>query len=189
MTISHFRQAKETCRTGLLGDVLPFWIRHAIEAAWFILHEARHRGSDADLVAPGTTMLDWMWRRGWDDHCGGLFYDRDVKYLPVQEYWHGMKFWWPHCDAIIATLLAYSLTGDERYARWHRQVHDWTHTHFPDPDYGEWYGYLHRDGCLSVPLKGNHWKGPYHIPRMQWHAWRLLEDLEQSNPALLDYET
>jgi len=39
---------------------------HAIEAAWFILAEARHRGGDADLVRLGTTMLDWMWARGWD---------------------------------------------------------------------------------------------------------------------------
>ena len=30
----------------------------------------------------------------------------------MQEYWHDMKFWWPHNEAIIATLLAYQLTGD-----------------------------------------------------------------------------
>ncbi|MGI9174321.1 MAG: AGE family epimerase/isomerase [Rhodothermales bacterium] len=161
---------------------------HAIEAAWFILHEARHRGGDADLVKLGTTMLDWMWHRGWDDEHGGLFYYRDAKGLPVQEYWHDMKFWWPHCEAIIATLLAYALTGEVRYARWHRQVHDWTYAHFPDPDVGEWYGYLHRDGRPSVPLKGNWWKGPYHIPRMQWYGWRLLEDVEKENPNLLDLE-
>jgi len=28
----------------------------------------------------------------------------------VQEYWQDMKFWWPHNEAIIATLLAYTLT-------------------------------------------------------------------------------
>ena len=151
---------------------------HAIEAAWFILHEARHRGGDADLTALGTTMLDWMWRRGWDDEHGGLFYFRDLHGRPVQEYWHDMKFWWPHCEAIIATLLAYALTGEQRYADWHRQVHDWTHARFPDPDYGEWYGYLHRDGRLSVPLKGNYWKGPFHIPRMQWYSWQLLDSLD-----------
>ncbi|QXD15085.1 AGE family epimerase/isomerase [Rhodocaloribacter litoris] len=126
-------------------------------------------------------MLDWMWQRGWDNQYGGLFYFRDVKNLPIQEYWHDMKFWWPQCEAIIATLLAYVLTGEERYARWHAQVHNWTHTHFPDALYGEWYGYLHRDGRLSVPLKGNYWKGPYHIPRMQWYCWKLLEELDQGD--------
>ena len=38
---------------------------------------------------------------------------------PVQEYWHDMKFWWPHNEAIIATLLAFHLTGDPKYADWH----------------------------------------------------------------------
>ena len=45
---------------------------HAIEAAWFILREARRRSDDPDLVRMGTTMLDWMWRRGWDEQYGGF---------------------------------------------------------------------------------------------------------------------
>jgi N-acylglucosamine 2-epimerase len=85
-----------------------------------------------------------------------------------------MKFWWPHCEAIIATLLAWSLTGDEKYARWHQQVHEWSFRHFADPEFGEWYGYLHRDGRVSAPLKGNMWKGPFHLPRMLWYCSRLL---------------
>ncbi len=148
---------------------------HAIEAAWFILREAQHRGADSTLMNLGTTMLDWMWRRGWDQQYGGIFYFRDLQGLPVQEYWHDMKFWWPHNEAIIATLLAHHLTGQEKYAQWHQKVHDWAYSHFPDPDYGEWYGYLHRDGRISVPLKGNLWKGPFHLPRMQLVCWKTLE--------------
>ena len=147
---------------------------HAIEAAWFIMHEGQLR-QKPELIRTGCTILDWMWKRGWDEECGGLFYFRDLRGLPVQEYWHDMKFWWPHNEAIIATLLAWKLTGDAKYARWHELVHDWSFAHFPDPDYGEWYGYLHRDGSVSVPLKGNMWKGPFHLPRMLWYCWRLLE--------------
>jgi N-acylglucosamine 2-epimerase len=150
---------------------------HALEAAWFVLAEARHRGGDSELVRLGTSMVDWMWRRGWDPEHGGLYYFRDLRDLPVQEYWHDMKFWWPHCEAILATLYAWAATGDPRYAEWHRQVHDWAHRHFADPEHGEWFGYLHRDGRLSVTLKGNLWKGPFHLPRMQLVAWKLLEDL------------
>ena len=148
---------------------------HAIECAWFVMHEGQRR-EDQRLIKLGTAILDWMWKRGWDEEHGGLFYFRDLRGLPVQEYWHDMKFWWPHCEAIIATLLAWKLTGDEKYADWHRQVHDWSFRHFPDPEHGEWYGYLHRDGRLSVPLKGNMWKGPFHLPRMLWYCWRLLEN-------------
>lgn len=148
---------------------------HAIECAWFVMHEGRCR-SDRRLVELGATILDWMWRRGWDEQCGGLFYFRDVRGLPVQEYWHDMKFWWPHNEAVIATLLAWKLTGEPRYAEWHRMVHDWSFQHFPDPEHGEWYGYLHRDGSPSVQLKGNIWKGPFHLPRMLLYCWKTLAE-------------
>ena len=151
---------------------------HAIECAWFILHEARCRDNDAGLIELGTTILDWMWQRGWDQEYGGILYFRDLQDKPVQEYWHDMKFWWPQNEAIIATLLAYHLTGDEKYARWHAMIHNWAHAHFADKVHGEWFGYLHRDGRVSVPLKGNLWKGPFHLPRMQLTCWRILEDMK-----------
>lgn len=147
---------------------------HAIEGAWFILQEGKLRG-DQGLIRLGCDMLDWMWERGWDSEYGGLFYFRDVFGKPVQEYWHDMKFWWPHDEAIIATLLAHELTGDAKYARWHQMVHDWAFEHFADPEHGEWYGYLHRDGRLSVTLKGNLWKSFFHHPRMSWCCWQWLE--------------
>ncbi len=149
---------------------------HGIEAAWFLLHEALLRGGDEELIETGTAILDWMWKWGWDEEYGGILYFRDVKGFPVQEYWQDMKFWWPHNEAILATLYAWKLTGKKKYAEWHRMVHDWAYGHFPDPEYGEWFGYLHRDGTISVPLKGNHWKGPFHVPRMQLYCWKLLEE-------------
>ena len=149
---------------------------HAIECAWFILWEAKLRGNDPDLIRTGCQILDWMMARGWDGEYGGLFYFRDVYDKPVQEYWHDMKFWWPHNEAIIASLLALSLTGEEKYATMHQLVHDWAHARFADKEHGEWYGYLHRDGRVSVPLKGNLWKGPFHLPRMQLVCWKLMEE-------------
>ena len=146
---------------------------HAIECAWFILHEAKHR-DDSQLQELGCQMLDWMWERGWDEEFGGLLYFTDVYGKPTQEYWHDMKFWWPHNEAEIATLLAYRLTGDSKYAGWHRQVRSYSLDTFHDKEFGEWFGYVHRDGRLSSTLKGNMWKGPFHMPRMQWYCWRLL---------------
>ncbi len=150
---------------------------HAIEASWFILREGKHR-EDKELVRMGCDMLDWMWDRGWDKEYGGMLFFVDLKGFPVQEYWHDMKFWWTQCETIIATLLAYQLTGNPKYAEWHRMIHEWTFKRFPDPEHGEWYGYLHRDGRVSVPLKGNLWKGPFHIPRMQLICWKLLEEMK-----------
>jgi N-acylglucosamine 2-epimerase len=149
---------------------------HAIEAAWFIMREGMLR-DDRALVDTGCTMLDWMWKRGRDEEHGGILYFRDLNDGPVQEYWHDMKFWWPQNEAIIASLLAYRLTGEEKYEQMHAQIHDWAYSRFPDPEHGEWFGYLHRDGNVSVHLKGNLWKGPFHLPRMQLMCWRILEGI------------
>ncbi|MBK8100609.1 MAG: AGE family epimerase/isomerase [Planctomycetes bacterium] len=146
---------------------------HAIEGAWFLMAEGEYR-RDAALVRLGCDMLDWMWERGWDPEFGGLFYFRDLHGRPVQEYWHDMKFWWPHDEAILATVLAHRLTGEAKYARMHALVHDWSFRHFADPQFGEWYGYLHRDGRVSSPVKGNLWKSFFHHPRMAWQCWQWL---------------
>ncbi len=149
---------------------------HAIECAWFILAEAKHR-RDAELQRLGLGILDGMWRRGWDERHGGLLYFTDLLGKPVQEYWAEMKFWWPHNEAEIATLLAYQLTGDARYAEWHGLVHAWSRRVFADPVHGEWFGYAHRDGTISTRLKGNLWKGPFHLPRLLWLGERLCGEL------------
>lgn len=155
---------------------------HAIEAAWFAMEEGARR-KDQRLIDLGCRMLDYSWERGWDEQHGGLYYFRDLHGRPVQEYWHDMKFWWPHNEAVIACLLAYQLTGDSRYAVWHEQVHQWSFRHFADPKHGEWYGYLHRDGSISTTIKGNLWKSFFHHPRMLWKAARLAEKLSETESA------
>lgn len=153
---------------------------HAIEGAWFIMKEGQIRG-DQQLIEKGCRMLDWMWERGWDSEFGGILYFVDLYGKPVQEYWHDMKFWWPQNETIIATLLATKLTGDPKYAQWHAQIHNWTYQHFPDPEHPEWFGYLHRDGSVSSTLKGNLWKGPFHMPRMELTCWQLLKEWGHSD--------
>ncbi len=85
-----------------------------------------------------------------------------------------MKFWWPQNEAAIANLTAYTLTGEQRYADNFMKVHEYVHGKFCDDEYGEWFGYFHRDGTLSTPLKGNMYKGPFHIPRMYLVCSRLF---------------
>lgn len=149
---------------------------HAIEGAWFIFHEAVYRDNDPKLIDLGCRMLDYMWERGWDKEHGGILYFRDVYNKPVQEYWQDMKFWWPQNETIIATLLAYLVTGNEKYAQMHQQIHDYAYTHFHDKEHGEWFGYLHRDGRIAQTAKGNLFKGPFHLPRQEWYCWSVLEN-------------
>lgn len=149
---------------------------HAIEGAWFILHEGVYRNNDQRLINLGCRMLDYMWERGWDKEFGGIFYFRDVYDKPVQEYWQDMKFWWPQNETIIATLLAYLVTKDEKYAKMHQQIQDYAYSHFYDKENGEWYGYLHRDGRIAQTAKGNLFKGPFHLPRQEWYCWSILKN-------------
>lgn len=150
---------------------------HCIETAWFILEEAKYRGWQKDLVDMALTILDWSWEWGWDKEYGGIINFRDCKGFPQQDYSQDMKFWWPQTEAIIATLYAYQATGDEMWLERHRQISDWTYAHFPDAEYGEWYGYLHRDGTVAQPAKGNIFKGPFHIPRMMIRSYTLIQEI------------
>lgn len=150
---------------------------HCIETAWFIMEEAKNRNWDKDLTQLALQILDWSWEWGWDKEYGGIINFRDCRNLPPQDYSQDMKFWWPQTEAIIATLYAYQATKDEKYLEMHKQISEWTYAHFPDKEYGEWYGYLHRDGTVAQPAKGNIFKGPFHVPRMMIRSYLLCKEL------------
>jgi N-acylglucosamine 2-epimerase len=150
---------------------------HCIETAWFIMEEAKSRNWDKDLTQLALQILDWSWEWGWDKEYGGIINFRDCRNLPPQDYSQDMKFWWPQTEAIIATLYAYQATKDEKYIEMHKQISEWAYAHFPDKEYGEWYGYLHRDGTVAQPAKGNIFKGPFHVPRMMIRSYLLCKEL------------
>jgi N-acylglucosamine 2-epimerase len=150
---------------------------HCIETAWFIMEEAKTRNWNKDLTNMALTIFDWSWDWGWDKSYGGIINFRDCRNLPVQDYSQDMKFWWPQCETIIASLYAYLATGDDEYIYRHQRISEWTYAHFPDAKYGEWYGYLHRDGRVAQPAKGNLFKGPFHIPRMMIKSYTLCKEI------------
>lgn len=149
---------------------------HCIETSWFLMEVAERRG-DKELLKFALQVLGWSWDWGWDKEFGGIINFRDCKGYPQQDYSQDMKFWWPQCETIIANLYAYKLTGDEKYLERHRIISEWTYAHFPDHEYGEWYGYLHRDGSVAQPAKGNIFKGPFHVPRMMIRSYMLCNEI------------
>lgn len=150
---------------------------HCIETSWFIMEEAKLRGWDKPMFDLALQVFDWSWDWGWDKQYGGIINFRDCKNLPSQDYSQDMKFWWPQCETIIASLYAYLGTGDEKYLYRHERISEWTYAHFPDAEYGEWYGYLHRDGTVAQAAKGNLYKGPFHIPRMMIKGYMLCQEI------------
>lgn len=150
---------------------------HCIETSWFIMEEAKLRNWDKEMLDMALEIFDWSWDWGWDKQYGGIINCRDCRNLPPQDYSQDMKFWWPQCETIIASLYAYLATGDEKYLYRHERISEWTYAHFPDADKGEWYGYLHRDGTVAQPAKGNLYKGPFHIPRMMIKGYMLCKEI------------
>ncbi len=146
---------------------------HAIEAGWFLQHWAK-RLQRPDVSRLALDMVRWSYKSGWDSEHGGLFYFLDSEgYSPVQLEW-SMKLWWPHCEAMYAHLLNYALTGQPQDWNAFCSVEAYAFNHFRDAKYGEWYGYLDREGRVTHRFKGGAYKGCFHVPRALWLCWDLL---------------
>lgn len=149
---------------------------HDIECAWFLLEEAVRRQDD-DLIAFAAKVFDDAFALGWDKEYGGILYFKDILGLPVEAYEHDMKLWWPHNEAMIASLMLYRVTGDVKYWDIFNKVSDYAFSHFSDREYGEWFGYLRRDGLPTEPAcKGHTYKGPFHVMRMLAKCVEMLEE-------------
>lgn len=139
---------------------------HDIEGVWFLLDHARRTG-DRELAEKAEQIFNWAIHAGWDEKYGGLLYFIDCLGKPPEAYEHDMKLWWPHDEILISSLMLYRDTGKTEYLDWFLKTLDYCREHFSDPEYGEWYGYLRRDGLPTEPsTKGSTFKGPFHLPRM-----------------------
>ena len=150
---------------------------HDIEGVWFLLEQAQRTG-DSSLVPKAEQIFNWAIEAGWDKEYGGLLYFVDCLGRPPEAYEHDMKLWWPHDEILISSLMLYRDTGKEEYLDWFFKTLDYTKTYFSDPEYGEWYGYLRRDGKpTQPPCKGSTFKGPFHLPRMLVMVDQMLGEL------------
>ena len=150
---------------------------HCIETAWFLMDAAPLYPDPQAVRELGVKIFDWDYKWGWDEQYGGIINFRDCRNFPPQDYSQDMKFWWPQCETVIAALDAYLVTRDEKYLEIHKKAHEWAYEHLADKEYPEWYGYLHRDGTVAQPAKGNIFKGPFHVPRMMIRAAMLCDEI------------
>jgi N-acylglucosamine 2-epimerase len=137
---------------------------HSIEMAWFLLLLLR-RLPDAARQTRVLEILAASLEAGWDREYGGIFYFMDIEGKPMLPLESAMKLWWPHTEALYAVVLAYTTTGDPGWLAWLERLDSYAWDRFPDPEWGEWYGYLDRAGNLTNSCKGNHYKGFFHVPR------------------------
>lgn len=147
---------------------------HAIESAWMLMEIGRRRGDDS-LVNAAVDIVLASLEHGWDRESGGLKYITNIDGTPTHELGANLKLWWPHCESLYALLLGWSLTGRADLWRWYEKVHEYAFGRFPDPEFGEWYGYLDRDGRPVWTAKANGWKGFFHLPRALFRCYQLLD--------------
>jgi N-acylglucosamine 2-epimerase len=147
----------------------------SIETAWFLL-QALEFHPDAERQAKVLDSIENALQLGWDREYRGLCYFMDLEGRPTLQLESSMKLWWPHTEAIYALILAWSLTGEERWKRWLEKVDDYAFRHFADPEHGEWFGYCDQRGNLTHTLKGNNYKGCFHVPRALLLSATRLED-------------
>jgi N-acylglucosamine 2-epimerase len=150
---------------------------HAIEAMWFIM-DLGERLNDKALIERAKNITLRTLDHAWDKKHGGIFYFMDILNKPVQQLEWDQKLWWVHIETLITLLKGYLYTGDAACWKQFEKVHKWTWQHFPDPKYGEWFGYLNREGKPLLKLKGGKWKGCYHVPRGLYQCWQTLEKIK-----------
>ena len=150
---------------------------HAIEAMWFIM-DLSVRLQKPELAEKAVEIVLRTLEYGWDNEFDGIFYFLDMKGNPPQQLEWDQKLWWVHVETLISLIKGYALTKNEKCLSWFERVHDYTWSHFADPEHGEWFGYLNRRGELLLPLKGGKWKGCFHVPRGLYQVWKTLETLK-----------
>lgn len=154
---------------------------HDIECSWFLMERADLTG-DQRLHKKAVEIFDMAFEKGWDKEYGGLLYFIDCLGKPPEAYEHDMKLWWPHNEALIASLMIYKNTGDKKYLDIFETVLDYTKKHFASAPCSEWYGYLRRDGKPTLPACiGSTFKGPFHVPRCLIMLDKMLAEIKKAD--------
>lgn len=156
---------------------------HGLEAMWFLMDLAE-RKSDPKLlnktIRISLDILDY----GWDQEYGGIFYFLDHQRKPPQQLEWDQKLWWVHLEALTGLAKGYNLSGNKELAAWFTKVHDYTWSLFPDPQHGEWFGYMRRDGSRLLESKGGKWKGCFHVPRALLKISEAFKAIEDHQPII-----
>ena len=90
---------------------------HAIELGWFLLDYLENFGkTDSELHKLALEVcIKNFFEIGWDKTCGGLFYFLDCRGFDPEPLEWNMKLWWPHCEALIASLHAWRVSNDNQF--------------------------------------------------------------------------
>jgi N-acylglucosamine 2-epimerase len=162
------------CEPPLGSAVCP---GHAIESMWFQIHIARE-ANNRKIIRNAIDAIRFHLEKGWDSECGGIYLAVDTDGREDVQWPHAdKKLWWPHTEALYATLLAYEYCRESWCLDWHERVHNYSFDRYPLREYGEWRQKLDRHGqavseTLVIPVKD-----PFHLPRALIYCIEVLTRL------------
>ena len=160
--------------TGLFWEELYEETGHTCEAIWFIQAEAMYQKRQ-DWIDYTAAMAKKWFDLFYDPVRGGAPLYKNYNGLPDRlENWD-IRRWWVQNEILLMLAFSYIATEDEQFLKWFKSVNEYVFAHFPDKEYGEWYGYLYPDGTPVMYIKGNDIKGPFHIPRQLIVVCDLLQ--------------
>ena len=149
---------------------------HGLESMWFMMNYGE-KHNRPDVVKKAADIVEALLEFGWDKQYGGILYFMDALGKPHLELQADMKLWWVHNEAATTALLSYVISKDETFLEWFDRLDKYSFEHFADPQYGEWFGYLNRQGEPTHLLKGGKWKTFFHLPRYLMSVSDLLGEL------------
>lgn len=139
---------------------------HDIECSWFLIEEANYL-KDKELHKKAEKVFNCAYDKGFDKDFGGVVSFVDCMNKPCCVRHANNKVWWSHCEVLIASLMLYRDTKNEKYLNYFEQILDYCKAKFSDATYGECYSYLTQEGEVDKKShKGGIFKGPFHLPRM-----------------------
>ncbi len=154
-----------------------------------MLEASRALGNTNDLLTlnVGKKMVDNALENGWDKDLGG-FYDEgyyfkgDDNISIISE----SKNWWAQAEGLNALLLMAGKYPDDpnQYEKKFEQQWQYIQTWLIDHGHGDWYqGGLDKQPNYKKALKGQIWKGTYHVFRALMNCTNLLHPNTVMPPA------
>jgi len=144
---------------------------HNVETAYLMLEASHALGikNDAKTRRIGKKMVDDALDNGWDNAVGG-FYDEGYYFknktgITITE---DTKNWWAQAEGLNTLLLMADQYPKDphRYYQKFKILWRYVQTYLIDHEHGDWYqGGIDKQPQYKMALKGQIWKGTYHVFR------------------------
>jgi mannose/cellobiose epimerase-like protein (N-acyl-D-glucosamine 2-epimerase family)/6-phosphogluconolactonase/glucosamine-6-phosphate isomerase/deaminase len=151
---------------------------HVIECMWFV-EEVFNYFKETELQKKAIELGRRHLEYGWDWEYGGVIFAKHTQ--GATPIWHNptCKSWWPQCESLYFLMRSYELTGEEWCLKWFERVWDYTFSHFPYREYGDWLHDLNREGRQIDMIALIKAKDPFHLPRALINMMFAIDRMSQ----------